>query len=144
VYIPETGTPHPNLRLRKRGGVMELTKKTPVQEDDASAQYETTITLNEDEFNALSTVSRRRVVKDRYHVVIDGYPAEVDVFQEMLQGLVLIDFEFENKEAQASFTAPAVCLADVTQEAFVAGGLLAGKRYADIASQLAALQYKAL
>jgi adenylate cyclase len=141
AYIPEVGVVHPNLRLRKKGGAMELTKKIPIEEGDASAHYETSITLNQNEFDALSVVSQRRVVKDRYNVVIDGLPAEVDVFQEKLKGLVLIDFEFGSKEEQAKFKAPAICLADVTQEEFIAGGLLAGKSYSDISDRLRIFNY---
>ena len=141
AYIPESGVEHPNLRLRKRGDVMELTKKVPITEGDASAQYETTIQLNEDEFDALAAVSQRRIVKDRYNVTIDGFPAEVDVFQERLKGLVLIDFEFSSEEERAKFKTPAICLADVTQEKFLAGGLLAGKSYDDIANELQAFSY---
>lgn len=144
VYIPETGVVHPSLRLRKRGDILELTKKSPIQEGDASTQYEITITLSQNEFDALNTISQRRIVKDRYNVVIDGFPAEVDVFQESLKGLVLIDFEFTNEEARARFKAPAICLADVTQEEWIAGGLLAGKSYEDIAAKLEALHYKAI
>jgi CYTH domain-containing protein len=141
VYFPETGAVHPHLRLRKKGDDMEITKKQPITEGDASAQLETTIKLSQDEYDTLYTASNRRVVKDRYNVVIDGFPAEVDVFLENLKGLVLIDFEFESEEARAAFKTPAICLADVTQEEFIAGGLLAGKGYADIAEGLSRFSY---
>ena len=85
-----------------------------------------------------------RRVKDRYNVVIEGFPAEVDVFQEELEGLVLIDFEFDTVEDQKKFVVPAICLADVTQEEFLAGGILSGKKYADIAQQLERLHYRAI
>jgi CYTH domain-containing protein len=144
IYIPDTNTGHPRLRLRQKGTAYELTKKTPVNEGDASAQIEVTIQLDESEFAALSTVSQKRVVKDRYAVNINGFPAEVDVFRENLEGLVLIDFEFASEEERAKFIKPEVCLADVTQEDFIAGGLLAGKGYADIASDLDRFNYRAL
>lgn len=144
VYIPESGTDHPRLRLRQKGETFELTKKIPLQEGDASAHNETTIQLDKAEFDALSQASSKRVVKDRYVTNIDGYSAEVDVFRDDLEGLVLIDFEFSSKLEQDAFVMPSVCLADVTQEDFIAGGLLAGKSYTDIATDLDRFNYKPL
>jgi len=144
IYVPELDVRHPNLRIRNKAGQLEITKKSPVEDGDSSAQYEMTIPLSQAEYDALARTSKRRIVKDRYNVVIGGYPAEVDVFQEGLKGLVLIDFEFDSKEQQQSFVAPAVCLADVTQEEFIAGGLLAGKCYADIADRLESFAYTAI
>lgn len=144
IYIPESGTDHPRLRLRQKGDNFELTKKTPVQEGDASAHNEITIPLDAVEFNALSRSSTKRVIKDRYFVNIDGYPAEVDVFLEELEGLVLIDFEFSSRSEQESFTIPSVCLADVTQENFIAGGLLAGRSYRDVEGELERFEYTPL
>ena len=141
IYIPESGTDHPRLRLRQKGDDFELTKKTPVQDSDASAHNEITIPLDVVEFNALSKSSAKRVIKDRYFVDINGHPAEVDVFLEELEGLVLIDFEFSSRSEQESFIAPSVCLADVTQENFIAGGLLAGKSYRDIKGELDRFEY---
>ena len=37
---------------------------------------------------------------------------------------------------------PSMALADVTQEDFIAGGLLAGKKYSDIAPELDRFEYK--
>ena len=71
--------------------------------------------------------------------------AEVDVFRDGLQGLVVIDFEFATPAEKARFVAPAdVVLADITQEDFIAGGLLAGKSYADIEPELARFDYQRL
>lgn len=144
VYVPETGVDHPNLRLRQKGDSYEITKKVKINEDDASAHNETTIPLSDKEFTELSGSNSRKVVKDRYFVNIDGYDAEVDVFLGDLSGLVLVDFEFDSLEKQRSFVKPSLCLADVTQEDFIAGGLLAGKSYAHIADNLSRFNYKPL
>lgn len=144
IYVPDSGVDHPHLRLRRKGNTYQITKKQPIKDGDASAQNETTIPLDENEFNALSVSSTKQVVKNRYNVVIDGHPAEVDVFLEGLSGLVLIDFEFPDEASKQNFSPPAVCLADVTQEGFVAGGLLAGKTYADIESDLQRFNYKSI
>lgn len=144
IYIPDLGDNHAHLRLRQKGDNLEITKKVLVNPNDASTQIESTIQLDADEFEALSAVSQKRVVKDRYFVTIGGFPAEVDVFREKLEGLVLIDFEFSSEEERAKFVKPEVCLAEVTQEEFIAGGHISGKSYSDIADELARFEYKAL
>ncbi|NTW33981.1 MAG: hypothetical protein HGB12_15420, partial [Bacteroidetes bacterium] len=74
----------------------------------------------------------------------DHFIAEVDVFQDGLKGLVLIDFEFENDVEKEIFSVPDFCLADVTAEVFIAGGVLAGKSYNDIEKELEKFSYKKL
>ena len=141
VYVPENLEVHPRLRLRQEGGRYELTKKLPVVEGDASQHHEQTLPLDAAEFECLAAASGRRLEKDRYQVKIDGHPAEVDVFRGSLDGLVLVDFEFEDRDSLESFVAPACCGRDVTQEDFIAGGLLAGRSYSDIEPDLARCGY---
>jgi len=143
IYIPDTPA-HSHLRLRQNGKTYEITKKTSVVVGDASKHIEQTIPLTEEEFAALSHCSAKRVAKDRYRVVIDGTLAEIDIFIEDLAGLVLIDFEFSTEAEKDDFTPPSIALADVTQENFIAGGLLAGKTYDTIAPELARFCYKKL
>lgn len=143
LYLPENAY-RPTMRLRQKGKSYEITKKKPINLNDFSRQTEQTIPLDKDEFAALAVVSKRKVVKDRYTVTIDGTTAEVDVFGDDLHGLVLIDFEFETDDAKSAFRPPDCCLADVTQEFFLAGGQLAGKSYADILVELDRFGYKAL
>lgn len=144
VYIPEVSNTHPHLRVRQKGDKYEITKKSPLNQGDSSVMVEQTIPLDSTEFQYLSKASTIKIVKDRYNVMINNYPAEVDVFQEGLRGLVLIDFEFANPEDKKAFIAPEVCFADVTQEDFLAGGLLAGKTYADIQDELRRFGYEAI
>lgn len=141
IYIPDTPA-HSHLRLRQNGKTYEITKKTSVAAGDASKHIEQTIPLTEEEFAALSRCSAKRVAKDRYRVVIDGILAEIDVFIEDLAGLVLIDFEFDTEDEKDNFIPPSIALADVTQENFIARGLLAGKTYDTIAPELARFRYK--
>lgn len=143
IYVPENSSA-PFIRLRSKDDKCEITKKKPIDKNDFSRQTEQTIPLEKDEFEALAVSSGRRVEKDRYQVIIEGKTAEVDVFDGALKGLVVIDFEFDTPEAKADFTPPACCLAEVTQELFIAGGQLAGKSYTDIAPVLDKFDYKAL
>jgi hypothetical protein len=53
-----------------------------------------------------------------------------------------VDIEFEKEKDKDSFVAPDFCLKDVTQEKFIAGGMLAGKSYEDIEKNLKNLGYK--
>lgn len=143
VYVPEDPRVHPRLRLRKKGESYELTKKLPAIAGDASQHNEETIELDFAEFEALST-SSRRVEKDRYEVTLDGYRAEVDIFRGALAGLVLLDFEFDSQADLESFVPPSCCGVEVTQEEFIAGGLLAGRTYADIERELERFSYRPL
>ncbi len=144
IYLPENVEIHPVLRLRKRAGNYEITKKTILNGTDSSEMREQTIPLTQLEFEELASGHHRLVEKDRYKVMLGGRPAEVDIFSGKLEGLVLIDFEFLNSVDKAAFQPPDCCLAEVTQEVAVAGGHLAGKSYDDIDEILQRFQYRRL
>lgn len=141
IYIPASEA-HPQLRIRKNGNTFEITKKYPVKEGDASEQIEQTITLTELEFKVFEKIEGKRVHKIRYTFDHNGTSGEMDVFQDDLEGLVLIDFEFDSAEEKNTFTIPNFCLADVTQEMFIAGGMLCGKKYEDIKHDLDKYSYE--
>ena len=143
VYYPAE-VEHPFLRIRQYGDSYELTKKVPANGSDASYQLEHTVQLDRGEFEALTKAPGRRVAKRRYYYDYQGQTAEIDVFEGELGGLVEVDFEFTNRDDQLMFKMPDFCLADVTQEAFAAGGMLAGKAYKDIKKQLAHYKYQPL
>lgn len=140
IYVPQSSA-HPSLRIRQRGGAYEITKKQPVVEGDASRQLETTIALTLEEFADLSKVEGKRVEKTRYYYIEEGFEYEIDVFEGALEGLVLVDIEFTSIESKDAFTMPPWCLAEVTQEHFIAGGMLCGKSYTDIEESLSAFSY---
>lgn len=142
-YIPR-GSEHPKLRLRKNGNIFELTKKEPVNHGDASHQEEQTIILSKAEYGALNKIEGKRVRKLRFYYDYGGRVAEIDIFQDALIGLVVIDFEFATMEDKDGFQMPDFCLADVTQEDFIAGGMLCGKSYEDIANELNRYGYNKL
>ncbi|NTV55280.1 MAG: hypothetical protein HGA16_02155 [Candidatus Moranbacteria bacterium] len=140
IYLPAESR-HPVLRLRKNGDQLEMTKKTIVEGTDSSKMEEQTIRLSREEYEALTGIEGKRVGKTRYLYEIDGRTAEVDVFVGALSGLVLVDFEFETEAEKDAFPMPEFCLAEVTQEEFLAGGMLCGKSYDDIASDLSRFGY---
>jgi CYTH domain-containing protein len=141
IYIPSSSA-HPNLRIRKNGDKYEITRKIPVSEGDASKQTESTIPLSKEEFEELSLSKGKRVSKNRFIYPYEAKQIEIDVFQGPLFGLVLIDVEFETEKEKEEFIAPTFCLVEVTQEKFLAGGMLCGKSYDDIKDELKHFQYK--
>jgi CYTH domain-containing protein len=143
LYV-DNGTDHFDLRIRRNGDKFELTRKTPVDDGDASKQTETTIDLNQTEFESFSNTKSKRIEKTRYYFKHEGHTAEFDVFEDELDGLVLVDFEFETEAEKDSFKIPEFCLEDITQETFIAGGVLAGKTYNDIKEKLDKFNYKSL
>ncbi|MBZ9577704.1 hypothetical protein KJA13_01560 [Patescibacteria group bacterium] len=140
IYIPQS-VEHPILRIRKRGDVFEMTKKSPV-ENDSSEQGEQTISLSEKEFYELSVMEGKRLRKIRYFYPVNNKIAEIDFYLDDLEGLVTADFEFDSVGEKASFVMPDFCLADVTQEKGAAGGILAGKKYSDVQSTLDKYNYQ--
>jgi CYTH domain-containing protein len=143
VYYPAERD-HAVLRIRQRGDSYVITKKLMANGNDSSHQLEHTIELDEEEYKGLTAAPGKRVAKRRYEYKYQGRTAEVDVFEGDLAGLVEVDFEFDDRDDQLAFQMPDFCLADVTQEAFAAGGKLAGKSYADIQPYLEKYDYKPL
>lgn len=139
IYIPGSSA-HPILRIRRQGGNLEMTKKSPIDGDN-SRQLEQTIPLTQQEYDELSTLQGKRITKTRYYCELDGITYEIDVFREDLSGLVLVDVEFDSAKDKDAFKMPDFCLADVTQEDFIAGGMLCGKKYQDIQSKLNQFEY---
>ncbi|QQR93207.1 hypothetical protein IPJ91_01975 [bacterium] len=144
LYIPKSSE-QPKLRLRKHGDKFDLTKKEHVNSGDASHQEEQTIILTETEFNILNQqLEGKRVHKIRYFYDYKDRTAEFDIFQDSLAGLVVVDFEFATLEEKDNFQMPDFCLADITQEVFIAGRMICGKSYEDIESNLSKFQYSKL
>jgi len=141
IYLP-AHSEHSVLRIRRSGDTYEITKKESVVAGDFSRQLETTIPLTVEEYGDLSLLPGKRVHKIRHYFTQDGVNFEIDVFQDGLSGLVLVDVEFEKMEQKDALHLPEFCLADVTQEGFIAGGVLCGKVYADIEKDLEKFNYK--
>jgi inorganic pyrophosphatase len=140
IYLP-AASEHATLRIRKRGDLYEITRKEPVSGTNSSHQTENTIPLTKEEFADLSTVAGKRVRKVRYYYEEKGTTYEIDIFQDALKGLVLVEVEFKSNEEKSAYVPPAWVLADVTQEKFVAGGVLCGKSYGDIENELVRYGY---
>ncbi len=143
IYVPEAAD-HAVLRLRQKGGKYEMTKKIPVSGTDSSRQHEHTILLSQEEFEALAKCSTKQIIKRRFFGDLAGHSAEVDVFMGTLEGLAVVDFEFDSDDKLAAFAQPDIALADVTQDEWIAGGKLAGKSYNDILPALERYGYQSV
>lgn len=141
IYLPKAAE-HAILRIRKNGDSYEITKKQPVSGTDSSHQTENTIPLTKEEFDDLTNLSGKRLRKIRYYYSENSVDYEIDVFQDNLQGLVVVDVEFNSNEEKAGFEKPEWVLADVTQDKFIAGGMLCGKSYIDIEPELQQRSYQ--
>jgi CYTH domain-containing protein len=143
IYIPKE-LEHPTLRIRKNGDKYEMTKKEPIHGNDSSQQEEQTIILTKLEFDVLNKLDGKKTRKIRYNYNYHGQIAEIDIFQDDLAGLVLVDCEFSSVEDMEKFSMPDFCLAEVTQEKFLAGGMVCGKKYADLKKDLERFGYEKL
>jgi CYTH domain-containing protein len=141
LYIPKVVN-HPTVRIRKIGSRMEITKKTPAKGSDSSEQNENTIPLSSEEYGVLSKLPGNELLKTRYFFRVGDTVAEIDIFHGKLEGLAMVDFEFSSRQAMEAFQPPAFCLAEVTQEHALAGGMLCGKSYRDIEPTLARYGYR--
>ncbi len=140
IYLPASSH-HPTLRIRRTGNKYEMTKKEPI-DGDATRQLENTIPLTEAEYKDLETLPGKRTYKTRYYYTENGIEYEVAVFTGDLAGLITADVEFKSVKEKDAFTPPAWCYADVSQETFLAGGMLCGKKYADLEKDLKKFNYK--
>jgi len=129
-YISSTPSP---LRIRQKGDKFELTKKVPLKAGNFSSFNETNIYLTEDEFNKLWKLVEKSLEKTRYLIPIkNNLIAELDVFEEKLEGLAFVEVEFKSQKEMDSFIPLNWFGKDVTQEKFAANVFLAGKSFKEI------------
>ncbi|MCK4775209.1 MAG: hypothetical protein KAT30_10505, partial [Candidatus Krumholzibacteria bacterium] len=132
------------LRIRKNGDSCKITKKEPTG-DDLSILKESTTPLTKEEYDELTaSIKGKRFRKIRYFYKEDGVTFEIDVYKDALEGFVVVDAEFPEGIGMNDLKMPAWCLADVSQEEFVAGGYVAGRSYKDIEKELARYNYRKL
>ena len=118
------------LRLRQArradGGLamLRLTRKADV---DARTRLVTSIHLPEEEFALLAAaLPGRRLEKLRHRLASPpGLLLSVDQFQGTLEGLILLEVDFETAEAMAAYVPPDFVAREVTEDARYSGGQLA-------------------
>lgn len=93
-----------SVRVRQEGRFFNLTAKT----GSGLCRGEEEIELTCLEFDRLWTLTNGRVEKTRYTVPLTGHKevAVVDVFKGPLQGLLLVEVEFDTVDRATAFTPP--------------------------------------
>ena len=103
----------------------KLSRKADVS---PSERIITTIYLSENEHNLIAKLPGNRLEKVRHSLrCSDGNLASVDVFSGALEGLSLLEMEFDNEAAMASYQPPNFAGAEVTADLRYTGGKLAAQ-----------------
>jgi adenylate cyclase len=88
-----------------------------VKMGEGLSRTEIEIELSEEQFNQLWPHTKgRRVSKTRYSIPVKGYTAELDKFDGALEGLLLVEVEFNTIDASQRFEIPDWFGSDVTED----------------------------
>ena len=104
----------------------KLGHKRRVVETDPTAIMHTSLYLDEAEFEVVSTLPGRRLVKTRWAVDADGTPASVNEFHEDLTGLILLEVDLGEPALLDGFVPPPWVGPELTHHEAFTGGALAG------------------
>lgn len=139
TYVPN-GAQHKTLRLRQKGEAYMATRKVPVQDGDSTTMLETTISLSQEEYNALLSGITTNVEKTRYRVAFGRWQGELDIFSGRHSGLAVLEFEFADQSDLEHFTETTRWdLPDITNLEWLASGRLAETSFANLSDRLAQL-----
>ncbi|HKG62971.1 MAG TPA: CYTH domain-containing protein [Solirubrobacteraceae bacterium] len=111
------------VRIRRRAGRSTLTVKS----GPAHVRVEEEIEIDDRRFEALWALTEgRRIAKTRHLVPLgDDLTAELDVYAEALDGLLVAEVEFASTEASRAFAPPDWLGAELTGDARYANQSLA-------------------
>ena len=114
------------LRLREqsdegRATVFKLTQKIALPGSGAQQGFITTMYLTEDEFRVLAQLPAKPLRKTRYSVP----PFGIDVFEDLLEGLVLAEAEFDSALEADALTLPDFMVREISTDDRFTGGQLA-------------------
>lgn len=113
------------LRLRKQcssdgGTTFKLTQKLTVRGSGSQQGFITSIYLTQDEFQVLAQLPARMLTKTRFSVP----PFGIDVFDGLLEGLILAEAEFDSAAAADALTIPSFVIREVSADDRFTGGQL--------------------
>lgn len=92
------------VRVRAAGGSRRLT----VKRGGGRSREEVEIELDEEQFDALWPLTEgRRVAKRRYRRQVEDGVFEIDVYEGELEGMAVVEMEFDSEETADRFRAPA-------------------------------------
>ena len=94
---------HSTVRVRDQGGTFVLT----IKGGEGRVRTEVEVELDEERFEALWALTEgRRIEKRRYELPLDGHAAELDLFGAALDGLAIVEVEFDSEDAAGAFEPP--------------------------------------
>lgn len=112
---------NPIIRIRKSNEEYILTYKSKQErknENSPIMNHEVELPLTKEAFDRLfDKIDFNPVKKRRYIIPLEGgLKAELDIFEERLQGLILVEVEFPDEIAANKFIAPNWFLEDVCRD----------------------------
>ena len=102
----------PVVRIRKSNESYILTYKSRLKDSENHADVhinrEVEMPLTKEGYLHLrEKADNHMIAKNRYLVTLDGgYTAELDIFKEQLEGLLLVEVEFKDEESANKFCPP--------------------------------------
>jgi CYTH domain-containing protein len=132
LYIDGT-----TLRLREQSedgapAIFKLTQKVPALAGGAQQGWVTNMYLTQDEFCVFAQLPVKKLCKTRYSVP----PFGIDVFEGLLEGLVLAEAEFDSDAAANELVVPSFIVREVTTDSRFSGGRLVRATRQDIRTWL--------
>jgi CYTH domain-containing protein len=123
LYV--TGT---QLRLREAvplGGGKSMRRLGRKADVEPSVRLLTSIYLSDKEFELLTSLPGKVLVKTRHYVgTVNGVEISVDEFADDLAGLIMAEAEFDTMEALLAFQMPEFAFLEVTDDLRYSGGQL--------------------
>ena len=113
------------LRLRKQCSsdgrtTFKLTQKLPVRGTGSQQGFITTMYLTQDEFHVLAQLPAGKLTKTRFSVP----PFGIDVFDGLLEGLILAEAEFDSAAEADALAVPPFVAGEVSADDRFTGGQL--------------------
>lgn len=103
---------NPVIRIRKKGHVYYITYKS----SGLMVRQEFEEEIDKEQYDGLKNkINYHLIIKERYFIPLDNaLTAEVDVFKNQLEGLIMAEVEFLNEEMANSFEPPDWFVKEVT------------------------------
>lgn len=97
-----------DLKIREKDGVFTQTVKRFMKNtQETGYTSEETKDLSKNEFENLWDKTKKKIRKTRYfYPLADGLTAEIDVYKDNLEGLVVVEVEFLSIDAYKIFSTP--------------------------------------
>lgn len=102
------------VRVRKKGESYFQT----IKGRGNMVREEIEIELSREQFDFLWQHTRgQKISKHRYYIAYQSFLIELDIFTDVLEGLIIAEVEFENEEASRNFVPPDWFGREVTDDA---------------------------